>query len=315
MAADGHSHCPMSLGDLLDTAFAFYRTHFGILIGVTALVWWPLLLLHFIIFYTIEAPLGQMLGILLLDMLALILIGGALTNAIDYLVHDQPTTSVQAYQIPLRDYRSLLLAGFIRLIFFLIPIGVTIAIIWYAYTAPELNVYMQNADTEGEQIGFTFFMLFLLLYPPFAISMAALFLVTPPVIVREHTGPLAGLRRSWHFTMRHFWDVVGAVVMLLVVYGIGQLPLMVVHQSGIASRVAHTPLAMPLLTLILLHVGLMLGLPYQAIISTLLYMEFCNRNEGHDLLVLADTARDEAAQQARVADAATRPQDRAHFES
>jgi hypothetical protein len=110
-------------------------------------------------------------------------------------------------------------------------------------------------------------------------------------IVLEQCGAVAGLRRSWHLTSGWFWRTFWvSTCAAILTYLIGTLPALAISFAlGLAGSAPAASLA-PSITTAVSQAGLIVALPLQIAISTLLYFDLRIRREGYDLEMLARQA-------------------------
>ncbi len=275
---------PLSLGDIIDRAFRLYRTHFGRLIGVLALVLVPWTIVLTAATYVAAAngsPGLALLGTLLnlADSLVTGLAGLALYFVITALLDNSPMSAAEAWRSAVGRFWSwfgmTLLMG-------LAAIGVVIpgAVIY----AVVLGVF-----GDSESTGFAV-MAIALVIGLMALPMLLLFtrwLVAQPALVAEGLGAGASLGRSWRLTSRLFWRCLGFA---LLIYLLGVLIMLWPVLLELAPLFGFVPplwlssAALPLLTAVLT----ILWLPLSSAAYMLFYYDLRVRTEGYDLAQRVD---------------------------
>ena len=117
------------------------------------------------------------------------------------------------------------------------------------------------------------------------------FLLVDQAIVLEGCGAIEGLKRSWRLSSGAFWRVAGVALLLgVLTYLISEVPALL---AGAVLQVVGTsldPLGAQSITIGLSQLGLVLALPLQVAVYTLLYYDLRVRAEGYDLELLAQQA-------------------------
>jgi hypothetical protein len=305
---------PMSVGDMLDAAFRLYRQHFLTFVGIVALLQVPMAMLQFAAqlpylqalrdFATRpprHAPGASPLDIFpfaqLLPYYALIvglsifqyllvynLMTGALANAISRSYLGKPISIISAYSIGFKRFIALILAS-------LTPFAIGLALVAVIVGCAFGTFYTMGVRAgDRPYIGLAVVAAIGLIGVVIVGGIAALFfyvrlLLTTQAIVLEGRGPWAGLARSWRLVGQAFWRSLGILLLvyafIYIVSLVVQLPLiaagaffgMLLNNSvlyqGIASLVTYGVL--------------ILVLPLQFTIFTLLYYDLRIRKEGYDL--------------------------------
>jgi hypothetical protein len=314
---------PMSIGDMLDAAFRLYRRHFLTFIGIVALLQVPMGMLQFaaqlpylqaLRNFTARPPrLGPgaspfdafpfvqllpyyalILGLSVLQYLLVYnLMTGALANAISRSYLGEPISILSAYNIGLKRFFALIAASLIpfvvTLVFVAVTVGCTFGVIFTLYT--------QSVRTgQQSNIGLVI-VVFGLIIVLIAGGIAGLFfyvrlLLTTQAIVLEGQGPWAGLARSWRLVGQAFWRTLGILLLvyafIYIVSLVVQLPLIVAGMF-LGVLLNNMVLYQGIVSLVTYGV-LILVLPLQFIIFTLLYYDLRIRKEGYDLELMAQQA-------------------------
>ena len=316
---------PMSIGDLLDAAFRLYRTHFLTFLGIVALLQVPMAIVQLLVTTLISGPAfvdfvrftsrppivrpgqsffdvvpvgtiltfyGVSFGLAILQYLIVQnLINGALANAIACAYLGRPTAVLEAYGLGGRCYLALIVASLVPFVIGVLVFGTlagcTIGIV------PLLGL-RSGAESNVLTIAgvFTLLLGLLALLAIVGLLVYVRLLVTTQAIVLEGAGPLAGLGRSWRLVGGSFWRVLGVVVLMaLLVYLVASLPTsavaFVLTFSGDPVR---NYVRNQVITTLLQNIGLIVALPLQLAVYTLLYYDLRIRKEGYDLEMLAQQA-------------------------
>jgi hypothetical protein len=305
---------PMSISDMLDAAFRLYRQHFLTFVGIVALLQVPMAIIQFAaqLPYLQElqrftarpprlAPGANPLDIFpfaqLLPYYALIfglsifhyllvynLMTGALANAISRSYLGRPISILSAYNIGFKRFIALIMAS-------LTPFAISLVVVAIIAGCAFGTFYTMGLRTgDRPNIGLAVVAVIGLVGVMIVGGIAALFfyvrlLLTTQAIVLEGQGPWAGLTRSWRLVGQAFWRSLGIILLvyafIYIVSLVVQLPLIIagaffgmllnnsVLYQGIASLATYGVL--------------ILVLPLQFIIFTLLYYDLRIRKEGYDL--------------------------------
>ena len=115
----------------------------------------------------------------------------------------------------------------------------------------------------------------ILLVIPGLIIAVMLFVSVDAFIVEGHRGSTA-LGRSWGLVKSHFWHVVGVVFLSAILTGLIQAILSAVGGDSFAGQWLVTA------------IGLLLVVPYTALVGVVTYIELRARNEGLTVAQLRD---------------------------
>jgi hypothetical protein len=304
----------MSIGDMLDAAFRLYRRHFLTFIGIVALLQVPMAILQFVAqlpymqalqrFTTrppVPAPGASPLDIFpfaqLLPYYALIfglsilqyllvynLMTGALANAISRSYLGQPISILSSYNIGLKRVAALIAAS-------LLPLAVSLVFVAIIAGCAFGALYTLGARTnEQPNIGLAIAAVIGLFGIIVLGGFAGLFfyvrlLLTTQAIVLEGQGPLAGLARSWRLVGQAFWRSLGIFLLvyafIYIVSLVVQLPL--VAMGAFFGMLLNNSVLYQSIASLVTYGVLILVLPLQFIIFTLLYYDLRIRKEGYDL--------------------------------
>lgn len=315
---------PMTIGDMFDAAFRLYRAHVLTFVGIVALLQVPLAIIQFLVQVTIGngafleimrfssrapalrpgqnifdiMPLGQLLTFYGITFaLAAVqylviqnLITGALANAIGQTYLGRPITILGAYAFGLRRYLALILASLLPFVVGVVLFALIAGCSFGALAAIGVNSARSRTGVAAlVLIGLLVFGLVVLL------GLAALFflirfLLTTQAIVLEAQGPLDGLRRSWRLVGGSFWRTVGIVVLMgILTYVISAVPATIVSfaltfgSGGALNNLVRNQA----ITTLLAQIGVIVALPLQLGVYTLLYYDLRVRKEGYDLELMA----------------------------
>jgi hypothetical protein len=304
----------MSISDMLDAAFRLYRRHFLTFIGIVALLQVPMAILQFAAQLPylqaiqrfaarppVLAPGASPLDIFpfaqLLPYYALIfglsifqyllvynLMTGALANAISRSYLGQPISILSAYNIGFKRFMALIAASLIPFAASLAFVAIAAGCAFGAFYAIGVRSNAQPNIGLAIAAGIGLFAVIILG------GLAGLFfyvrlMLTTQAIVLEGQGPLAGLARSWRLVGQAFWRSLGILLLvyafMYIVSLVVQLPLvaagalfgMLFNTSGIYQGIVS----------LITYGVLILVLPLQFIIFTLLYYDLRIRKEGYDL--------------------------------
>src|SRR5262249_32559239 len=118
-------------------------------------------------------------------------------------------------------------------------------------------------------------------------------LVTPQAIVLEDQGALAGIGRSWRLVGGSFWRALAILVLMgVLTYFIAALPAGIVSISlTLANGGSLNNLMLnQAITALVSQIGVIIALPLQLAVYTLLYYDLRVRKEGYDIEVMAQQA-------------------------
>jgi hypothetical protein len=305
---------PMSIGDMLDAAFRLYRQHFLTFIGIVALLQVPMAILQFaaqlpymqaLQRFTTRPPVltpgaspfdifpfAQLLpyyalifGLSIFQYLLVYnLMTGALANAISRSYLGQPISILSAYNIGFKRFIALIVAS-------LTPFAISLVFVAIIAGCAFGTFYTMGVRTnEQPNIGLAIAAGIGLIGVIFVGGIAGLFfyvrlLLTTQAIVLEDQGPWAGLTRSWRLVGQAFWRSLGIFLLvyafIYIVSLIVQLPLIILG-AFFGVLLNNSVLYQSIASLVTYGV-LILVLPLQFIIFTLLYYDLRIRKEGYDL--------------------------------
>ena len=305
---------PMSISDMLDAAFRLYRRHFLTFIGIVALLQVPMAMLQFAaqlpylqamqrftarppVFTPGANPLDMFPFAQLLPYYALMfglsifqyllvynLMTGALANAISRSYLGQPISILSAYNIGIKRFSALIAASLIPFAVSVVFVAIIAGCAFGAFYTIGVRTGEQPNIGLAVAAGIGLFGIIVLG------SIAGLFfyvrlLLTTQAIILEGQGPLAGLTRSWRLVGQAFWRSLGIFLLvyafIYIVSLVVQLPLMAM--GALFGMLFDNSLLYQSITSLVTYGVLILVLPLQFIIFTLLYYDLRIRKEGYDL--------------------------------
>jgi hypothetical protein len=210
------------------------------------------------------------------------LITGALANTISRSYLGQPISILEGYQIGWKRFGSLIVAS-------LIP-----ALAWFAFLVLLFGcifgILLTSIFNSGDSSpGIIVVLAIAIILLGFVIVIATLFvyvrlIFTTQAIVLEDQGPWAGIVRSWRLVGLSFWRTVGILsltaLLSYVLVSIVQVPFTLLVSFG--SFGANNFLLTQSLSVLVSNLVLILLLPFQLTMYTLLYYDVRIRKEGLD---------------------------------
>jgi hypothetical protein len=265
---------PLSIADLLDTAFRLYRAHFVVFVGIAAVLLVPMALIQLIVLALFGAA---ALVRPLQDLLVVTVASGALTNAAAQAYLGQSPSFAAAYRLPARRYVALIVAP--------IALGLVVAVPLLLVFGCLFGLTIGGLSSDTGWLVFAGIAILVVLVPVLLLTLR--FTLAGQAIVLEGCGALEGLRRSWQLSGGAFWRVVGVALLLgVLTYLIAEAPALGVGLLLAAGRTTE-PLGSQGITIGIAQAGLILALPLQAVAYTLLYYDLRVRVEGYDLELAA----------------------------
>jgi Membrane domain of glycerophosphoryl diester phosphodiesterase len=310
---------PMSISDMLDAAFRLYRQHFLTFIGIVALLQVPMAMLQYLAQLPYQQalqrfttrppvfvpgrnpfdlfPFAQLLpyyalivGLSILQYLLVYnLMTGALANAISRSYLGQPISILSSYTIGFKRVLALIVAS-------LTPLAISLVFV-AAVAGCAIGAFSMLGVRSGEQsnVGlaiaaiFGLFGLTMLVLIPIGLFFYVRLLLATQAIILEGQGPFAGLARSWRLVGQAFWRSLGIVllvyVFMYIISLVVQLPLLVL--GVFFGMIFSNTMLYQGIALLVTYGVMILVLPFQFIIFTLLYYDLRVRKEGYDLELLA----------------------------
>ena len=309
---------PMSIGDMLDAAFRLYRQHFLTIVGIVALLQVPMAMLQLLAqmpyLQAVQRfaarppavvpgsnpfdifPFAELLpyyalifGLAIVQYLLVYnIMTGALANAISRSYLGQPISILSSYNLGAKRVVALIVASLtpfaISLVFVAIVAGCGIGALSTlgVRSGEQANVGLAIAAVLG-LFGVIVIMAIVGLF--FYVRL----LFSTQAIILEGQGPFAGLRRSWRLVGQAFWRSLGIFLLvyafMYIVSLVVQLPLIAVG-TFLGLMLSNTLLFQAISSLVTYAV-LILVLPLQFTVFTLLYYDLRVRKEGYDLELMA----------------------------
>lgn len=333
---------PMTIGDLLDSAFRLYRKHFLTFIGIVALLQIPLFigttLIQFVFFGGAMADIlglasqpspvpggapvtdpfalfpvmsyitviGSSLVLGLIQYLVVYnLITGALARATARSFVGQEVSILDSYRIGWRAFFSLVVASLLP---YLATIAVTALIVGCAVGAGFASVGLATGGfdntlmTVGAVVAALGVFALVAAFIVGTIVLYVRFLFATQAIVLEGQGPISALGRSWRLSRGNFWRTLLLIFLMgILSYLISGLPASGVNLAVTFSmRSTEALLLGSFVTTLVANLGLILALPLQFCVYTLLYYDLRVRREGYDLELRVQQQATGSEQQAGV---------------
>lgn len=230
---------PLTVGKLIGRALGMYRTHFGVFLRTTAIIYIPLAAVAF--FFARGAFGGTVFSIVILPVQAVTYLA-IISHCVESL-HGRPLTIRTAIRNSLRRllvYFGMAAASTAVLAGMFVVLAIPVSIIFLATDFPftvfrevvTTPVPPENLDAQARQIesimnvldsavpGLLAFCLAGALYFIVFIYMAARWLISDVAIVAEGTGPIESLSRSWDLSKSFVLRTVGYLLILSVFSGV-----------------------------------------------------------------------------------------------
>jgi hypothetical protein len=270
----------MSIADLLDLAFRLYRQRFTVLVGIAALSFVPMALLLLLIQQVeVASGLVQIVQSLLLVPIA----SAALIYCVARLDQGANNAISVAYRAGLSRYWALFSSTLLLVIVIAIPAGLIGGCLSVALLGTRLATTTNNAMLA------VIVAVVVLIALPFLTRFA----LVSQVVVLEQAGASQSLRRSWQLTRGWFWRTFGVSTCSgILSYLISALPAIMINFVISMAGAAEAMALAPSITAVGSQLGLIVAMPLQLIISTLLYYDLRIRGEGYDLEMLAQRGLD-----------------------
>lgn len=269
---------PLGVGELLDIAFRLYRRHLTTLLLISAIGIVPLAIVQILLTL---APIVGAFANNLLTLAVVPLVSGALSAAgAGFLAGREPTPG-EAYAAARGRWLSLVGAIFVQ--------GLILAGPFLVIGACLLVFASRGRFDVGSSFAFMLGALIVaLLTLPLLLLLATRYAVVIPVAVLERANAAPSMRRSWGLTKGQFGHTLGVVLSAgLLVFLIGQLPAyLLIWGATFAIGISGQGQAMLAATIggaALSQLGLLVTLPFQYLVMTLLYHDLRVRTEALDL--------------------------------
>jgi hypothetical protein len=261
---------PQSMGDLFDAAVRLYRAHFATFFGIVAVLLVPATILKLL---ALNSP-GATSALELLQSTLLNNFGtGVLAITIGRLYLGQPVTIGAAYRQGARAIWRLLVASF------------ALGLLAVGAMLPMLACIFALAFNT-RNTGVLTVVAVALMIVPVAFLLTRYVFVTQAVVLEE-SGPVDALKRSWQLTRGSFWRIAAVVVAVSLLSALlTRIPVMLLSWTVVFFGLSDLLVAAQLGGMVISQVGLMLAMPIQLAIYTLLYYDMRVRHEGYDLELL-----------------------------
>lgn len=293
---------PLSVTDIMDTAVGLYRHHFGILLGIVAVVWAPLMGLQVVTqavqaamtgdLQTGEGPPGALiigsfflvgLGWMITWVATIVfapLAAGAVVRAVSEAYLGGPITVQEAYRLVRPHWAQLIGA---QLLVQLLVGAVT------AVLAIFIFIFAAAAFAVSPVAGIIALSAAVLMVGAGAFAIFSLLLATVPAIVVENLGIIDALRRSVELVRPYLLHALGAYVLLgllllvpiLIAYAIGIYFEMLTGFESITTGVIIMSAVVAMATLLIK--------PVMSIGVVVIYYDLRVRQEGFDLQMMAES--------------------------
>jgi hypothetical protein len=315
---------PMTIGDMFDGAFRLYRQHFLTFIGIGALLQVPMAIIQFTVQFILGGsvledvlrfsarppgagqnpfaafPFASFIAFFLISLglgtfqylIVQNLVTGALANAISRSYHGEPTSILGAYSFGVRRYLAMILAS-------LVPLAASM-LLFGLIAACSIGVLATLGVRPGERpnVGLIIAAVLGLLFLVLLVIVASIFvytrlLLTPQAIVLEDHNALAGIKRSWRLVEGSFWRTLAIMLLTgILIYLISSLPAGIISFSlTLANRGSTSGMMLnQAITTLVTQIGLIIALPLQLAVYTLLYYDLRVRKEGYDIEMMAQQA-------------------------
>lgn len=264
---------PQSIGDIFDAAVRLYRTHFTTFFGIVAVALVPMTIFKLLALYLWNT---STLVDLVQNFLVTNFATGVLAIVISRLYLGQSVAIGTAYRQGARYIWPMLVASF--------ALGLLAVGIFLPFFLGMFAIAFRSSG--GTALGLTLAMGLLTL-----VLIAWLFtryVFITQAIVLEQCRPIDALKRSWQLTRNAFWRilaVVGAVSLLT--YLLTVIPTLLLNWILTLVGMPNLLNAAQIASIVVAQIGLMLAMPIQLAIYTLLYYDMRVRHEAYDLELLS----------------------------
>ena len=293
-----------AVGELLDAAFTLYRRNLRLIIAITAVVQVPLAVFSYLVYQLtgyasatdritqlgnggqitqqqlsdLSSPLITLLavslGVLLVQVLLIQPVAtAAMTRVVGDIYLEQATSLAAVYGAVGRRIGAVVGVSVLLLL-----VGVGIIAAAFALTLAALLGLGQSGGA-----------LLLLIIPATVFAVIVLYtrwLFAAPVVILEHLGPVAAMRRSWHLVRGSTARIFGITLLVGLITGI--LSAAVAALLSVATQFGDDNLRLVLNQLATLVVSVLIQ-PISFIVVVLLYYDTRIRREAFDIEMLAAT--------------------------
>lgn len=264
---------PQSIGDIFDAAVRLYRTHFTTFFGIVAVVLVPM---------TIFKLLGLYLwnNISFVDLVQNFLVTnlatGVLAIVISCLYLGQSIEISAAYRQGARYIWRMLVASF--------ALGLLALAIFLPFFLCIVGVVVRSSDSTTLEL---VSLIGLLMLVPIAWLLTRYVFITQAIVL-EQNRPIDALKRSWQLTRNSFWRILMVVVAVsLLTYLLTTIPALLLNWVLTLVGMPNLLSAAQIASIVVTQLGLMLAMPIQLAIYTLLYYDMRVRHEAYDLELLS----------------------------
>jgi hypothetical protein len=247
---------PLGLSDLFDFAFRLYKAHFFAFVGISAIASIPTAFVQAIFVSKFGV---NVFTILVPNLLTLHFASRAITNVVVYGRIRQPPSDIVVYISAFRRYVVFLLADIFKCLVMMIPVFPIGMLILRAIIDADTN----NPDSLLPSIGFIS-----LILSVFYLSIC--FSLNTQAIILENYGPLTSLWRSWRLTTGGFGRTLITILLTIIICLITQAPALLGHLTLHLSNWG---------AMVIAQCGLIVTIPLQLTLNTLLYYDLCIRKE------------------------------------
>lgn len=311
---------PMSIGDLLDRSITIYRRNFRTLVGITAIVSVPLLIIQIVaavfafpldftslsrrstasaVDISMFIYLGVYVIVAILASLASVFEQGAIIAVVSESFQNSSVGIKQAYGRALRCGWALLGAFFLSGLVYAAVLGALFFVFFaFSFGSTALVAAAVRAGASSPAATAAIALVPLCLCAGFipALILSMLFYIRwifwPQAIVLETKGVRSGLGRSWRLLRGSFWRVL--IIVILMGIFIWIITVTPTYTISFAAILFPSPLVSILLsTTVATIIGIFVS-PIRYAILTLLYYDLRIRKEGFDLEMRAKQLAQEA---------------------
>jgi hypothetical protein len=291
-----------AVGELLDSAFTLYRRNFRLIVAITAVVQVPLALFRYLAYQltgfegatarlqqlTANGPItSQQLSDLKAPLITLFTVGfvvllvqlllvqpvatAAMTRAVGDVYLDKPRSLAAVYSAV--GHRIGAVVGVSAL---LLAVGI-------GFLAAVALLTLAIAVAAGQSGAVP--VILIILVAAFAVVVVyTRWLFAAPIVILEHLGPVAALRRSWQLVRGSTGRVFGITLLVGLITGI--LSAAVGALLGVVTQFGDDNVRLILSQLATLIVGVLIQ-PISFIVVVLLYYDLRIRREAFDIEMLA----------------------------
>ncbi len=296
---------PLGIMDVLDETIELYRSNFWLLVGITAIVQIPTVLLNpmqnlsSMLTKTDTRGIIELIGavvlwFLLFAVVAIPLMTGVLTGAISERYLSRQTTIIDSYKRILRSgtfarliWANVIIAGLLTAYYSLVG-GIILAILF------GMGAFSGSQPSPpAEVIGVILIVLLIMAAIVPLVWFAIATTLTPAAVVVESLRPWQAVKRSLALTKGMIWSIIAASLILGIAVAILQSLLVAPFQAIIMlpqmmKGAGASPTGVPFwFSLVNAIVAAILG-PLTYIVYVLFYYDARVRKEGFDLIMLAE---------------------------